>query len=351
MRHLGIAASAAIIALFAAGCGDSNKPADTNGQTGSTNSAKALKIGVVFDRGGLGDKSFNDSAWRGIQRAAEEFGFEPAKVETKHEKDYETNLTAMADQGMDLVIAIGINQTKALEKVAPEYPDIKFAIVDGMVEANNVRSLKFTEHEGSFLVGYLAGLMSKTGKLGFVGGQELDLVTQLQSACEEGARTAHRSTRALPAKHTWRIGSIDQAKAAANILFDGGADIVYHAAGRGGLGVIRAAKERNLYAIGVDSDQDGEAEGNVLTSMIKRVDEAVYSTIKDVKEGNFSSGVREYNLAENGVGISDLKFTKDLIGPDNLAKLEEVKGRIIAGEIKVPQTKAEFETYMASVKK
>lgn len=141
---------------------------------------KTISVGIVFDSGGLGDKSFNDSAWRGIQKAETEFGIKVSKVESKEEKDYETNLAAMADDGNDLVIAVGLNQGKALEKVAPMYPDTKFAIVDGTVEAPNVRMLKFKEEEGSYLVGFLAGKMTKTGKVGFVGGQELDLIKKFE---------------------------------------------------------------------------------------------------------------------------------------------------------------------------
>jgi len=328
-----------------AGC-DNKTPEASTGTTGSatTPNDKPLKVGIVFDRGGLGDKSFNDSAWRGIQRAEKELGITSQKVESKEEKDYETNLTAMADDGMDLVIAVGLNQEKALQKVAPLYPDTKFAIVDGSVAAPNVRMLKFKEEEGSFLVGFLAGKMTKTGKVGFVGGMELDLIKKFQYGFAAGVMAANPEAVILPAKYVGSWDNIDSAKVATNVLFDGGADIVYHAAGRAGLGVIRAAKERNLYAIGVDSDQDGEAEGNVLTSMIKRVDEAVFATISDFKGGKFESGEKMYDLAQNGVGISDLLFTKDKIDPAFLVELDEIKKKIISGDIQVPATEAEYNS-------
>ena len=191
--------------------------------------------------------------------------------------------------------------------------------------------------------------MTKTGKVGFVGGMELDLIKKFQYGFAAGARTANPNVEILPAKYTGDWNNIDTAKAAANVLFDSGADIVYHAAGRAGLGVIRAAKDRDLWAIGVDSDQDSEAPGNVLTSMIKRVDEAVFATIKDVKDGNFSSGAVYYDLTSNGVGVSDLTHTKEEIGEENLAKLEEVKKRIVDGEIQVPVNETEYENYVSTL--
>ncbi len=345
MNRLGWLALGATLIVGLTGCGDTAK----SGTTGSTTSTGGPKVAVVFDQGGRGDKSFNDSAWRGMERAKEELGAEISYVESKNDNDYETNLKAMADRSPDLVIAVGINQEAALKAVAPDYPDIKFAIIDGMVEGDNVRNLKFKEEEGSFLVGYLAGLMSKTGKVGFVGGQELDLIKKFQFGFAAGAKMANPSIEILPAKYTGDWNNIDKAKSAANVLFDSGADVVYHAAGRAGLGVIRAAKEKNLYAIGVDSDQDGEAEGNVLTSMIKKVDEAVFATIKDIKDGNYAAGVASYDLKANGVGISDLTFTKDKIGQANLDKLEEVKSKIVSGEIVPPVDDAGYQSFLAGL--
>jgi basic membrane protein A len=316
------------------------KPAPSNEKT-----AETISVGIVFDSGGLGDQSFNDSAWRGIQKAESELKIKVAKVESKDEKDYETNLAAMADDGHDLVIAVGLNQGKALEKVAPQYPDTKFAIVDGSVTAPNVRMLKFKEEEGSFLVGYIAGKMTKTGKIGFVGGQELDLIKKFQYGFAAGIKEANPAAVLLPAKYTGNWDNVDDAKTAANSLFGSGADIVYHAAGRAGLGVIRAAKDKNLYAIGVDSDQDGIAPGNVLTSMIKNVDEAVFATIKDCLEAKFTAGEIIYGVKEKGVGISALTHTRETIGPEILAELEALKLKITGDELKVPASEAEFASF------
>lgn len=342
------------VLAFTAGCGPSapEKPAEGgSASSGSTNSSgKKYKVGIVFDTGGRGDKSFNDSAWRGLQRAEKELGIEVLAVDSKSEKDYETNLAGAVEQGADMVVAVGINMQSAITKVAPQFPDAKFAIVDADVKLDNVRSLLFTEHEGSFLVGYLAGLMSKTNKLGFIGGQELPLIKKFEVGFIAGAKSANPATEVLPAKYTGSWDDIDKAKLAANQLYGQGADVIYHAAGRAGLGLIRAAKESGKWAIGVDSDQDSIEPGSVLTSMIKRVDEAVFQTVKDLSEDKFSAGSKVYSLASNGVGTSDFTHTKEQIGADNLEKLREVQDKVTKGEIKVPLTQDELTAFLAAVK-
>lgn len=341
------------IALALVGCSGGDKPAETSG-TGTQpapGTGKKLNIGLVFDSGGRGDKSFNDSAYRGLERAAKELGIEPKTVDSARESDYATNLETLAESGCDLIFAIGINMQKALSEVAPKHPDVKFAIVDAPVDSPNVRSLVFKEEEGSFLAGYVAGLMSKSGKIGFVGGQEIDLIKKFQAGYEAGAKTANPAIVVLPAKYTGDWNNVDLGKQNAKTLFGQGADVVYHAAGKCGLGVINAAKEEGKFAIGVDSDQDYLAEGKVLTSMIKRVDESVFQSIKDLQEGKWDTGVKVYDLKSNGVGLSDMTFTKDLIGEANLAKIKEVQDKIVAGEIKVPATMDELTAYLGTLKK
>ncbi|MBS1705080.1 MAG: BMP family ABC transporter substrate-binding protein [Armatimonadetes bacterium] len=350
---LGVAIGS-LMALAMVGCGSSGSSGNSNEPQGATaggpqTEGKKLKIGIVFDRGGLGDKSFNDSAWRGIQKAEQELGVEIRKVETKNEKDYEVNQSTLADAGMDLVIAVGLNQETALRNVAAKFPNVKFAIVDGSVKAPNVRELRFKEEEGSFLVGYLAGLTTKSKKLGFVGGMKLDLILKFQYGYMAGAMYADKTITILPAKFTDNWDDTQKAKAAANVLFADGADIVYHAAGRAGLGVITAAKEVGKLAIGVDSDQDDIAPGSVLTSMIKKVDAAVFATIKDLKDGKYEAGEVRYDLKSDGVGTSEFKNTKALIGEANIAKMEEIKKKIIGGEIKVPATEAEYNDFISKL--
>lgn len=331
-----------VLALALTGCGDSV----SNDKAVADTSAEPLKVGVVFDSGGRGDKSFNDSAWAGIQKAKAEFGIEELSVDSRSAKDFEPNLRAMAEQGVKLVFAVGLMQREALAKVAPEFPETKFVLIDEEVDAPNVRSVKFKEEEGSFLAGYAAALASESGKIGFVGGMELPLIKKFEVGYSAGAKTARPDIVVLPAKYTGSWDDSGQGKVAASVLFKGGADVVYHAAGRAGLGVIAAAKDAGKYAIGVDSDQDYVAEGRVLTSMIKRVDEAVYSTIKDVLDGSFSAGLKIYDLKGGGVGLSPMTYTKDAFGAENLAKVEEMREKIMSGEILVPTTEAELEHYL-----
>lgn len=342
---------AGLLALAIVGCkgGSDTSTATKEGdsKTASSdkpaNTGKKIQIGVVFDSGGKNDKSFNQSAYEGLQRAQKDLGIEFHDVECRSAKDVEPNLTTMAEQNFDLVLAIGINQAKPLENVAAKFPKINFAIVDGMVKAPNVRALLFSENEGSFLAGYLAGLMTKTKKLGFVGGMELPLIKKFEAGYIAGAKTADPSVEVLPAKYTGDWSNVDKGKAAAQLLFGSGADIVYHAAGKAGEGVIAAAKDAGKYAIGVDKDQDDLEQGFVLTSMVKHVDEAVYQTVKDVQDGKFTAGDKIYDLKNKGVGLSEMKFTKDKIGAENLKKVQEISDKIVSGEIKVPATMEELK--------
>jgi basic membrane protein A len=337
----------AVAGLLLIGCDGAKNPEQgtTGGGEKGSPTAKTLKIGVVFDSGGRGDKSFNDSAWAGIERAKKEISLEVADVDSRAPKDYEGNLTALAEKGMDIVFAVGISQEEALKVVAPRFPNVKFVSVDGNVDAANVRNLQFKEEQGSFLAGYLAGLMTKANKLGFVGGFDIPTIRRFEAGYRAGVMTAKPEVEVLPSKFTESWDDVALGKAAANTLFDQGADIVYHAAGRAGLGVIDAAEDKKKLAIGVDSDQDYVAEGFVLTSMIKHVDVGVYQTIKDVSAGTFTPGTKMFTLADGGVGLSDFKYTKQIIGPERMQKIEEVKKKIVDGVIKVPASMDELKGF------
>lgn len=346
----------AIAALLLAGCG-TNTASDTGGTTGkgaeqgttgaSEPTGKKLKIGMVFDTGGLGDKSFNDSAYAGLTKAQTDLGVEVLHVQSASASEYGNNVEQLAGQGCDLVIAVGLGMNEAVDGVAPKFPDVKFAIVDGTTKSPNARGLLFKEEQGSFLAGYLAAKMSKTKKIGFVGGMEIPLIKKFQYGYTAGAYFADKTVEVLPAKYTMNWDSQDKGKASAVSLYGGGADIVYHAAGRAGLGVFKAAQEAGKWAIGVDSDQDEVAKGTVLTSMIKRVDEAVFQTIKDVQESKFTAGDKIYDIAANGVGLSEMKFTKDKVGADILAKLDEVRAKLVDGSLVAPATDEEYKAFLA----
>lgn len=343
--------------LTISGCGKPSESADTNGGSGSSPTGKAgdgepkkkIKVGIVFDSGGIGDKSFNDSANAGLQKAISELGIEAKPIQSKSEADYATNIQALADQDCDLVIAIGINMQAAMQKVAPGAPDTKFAIVDAVVDAPNVRSLLFSEEQGSFLAGFLAGKVSKSNKIGFVGGMKLDLIEKFRCGYEAGAKTANPAIVALAPKYTGDWNNVDVAKASAQVLFGEGADVVYHAAGRAGLGVLDAAKEAGKYGIGVDSDQDDVAPGRVLTSMIKHVDVAVFQTIKDVIDDKFAAGQVVYDLKVGGVDISPMNHTKELMTPAIKAELDKLRAQIVDGTLKVPAKQDELDAYLKTL--
>ncbi|MFY9234496.1 MAG: BMP family ABC transporter substrate-binding protein [Fimbriimonadaceae bacterium] len=335
------------VVIFALGCSGEKRSAEVEPSSGE----KSLTIGIVFDKGGRGDKSFNDSAWRGIERARNELGVAVVSRDSPADKDYASNLSSLAAKNVDLIVGVGINMEKAMIEAANDNPDSRFAIVDGFIDAPNVRSLRFNEEQGSFLAGYLAGLMTKSGKIGFVGGQEIDLIKKFYAGYAAGAKTANPRVEVLRPQYTGSWDDVGKGKLFGAAQYSAGADIVYHAAGRCGLGVFQAAQAAGKYAIGVDSDQDDQAEGLVLTSMIKRVDEAVFQTIKDVKEGKFSAGAVTYDLKANGVGLSEMRFTKDKIGPENLAKIEGMRKKIISGELVVPTDMASLERYVAGLPK
>ena len=293
-----------------------------------------VRVGVVFSIGGLGDESFNDAAYRGMQRAVEDFGIIFDFVEPDDVAEMEDHQRAFVEAGYDLVIAIGFLQESGLEAVAMDYPDAKLAIVDSVVDSPNVASLIFKEHEGSFLVGALAAMMSESGTVGFVGGMEVPVIHNFQVGFEQGVEFVDANVAVL-INYAGAFNDPGRGKELAISQHARGADIVYHAAGGTGMGVFEAAEEMGFYAIGVDSDQDHLAPGHILTSMLKRVDVAVYNVVADLVEGDFTGGVHEFGVADGGVGTTEFTYTIDLIPQQTRDRLEEIKGRIIDGTINV----------------
>lgn len=296
---------------------------------------KPLKVGIVLSIGGLGDKSFNDSAYRGLENAKKDLGIEFKYVEPASPTEDEGYLREYAEAGYDLIIATGFLMKDSCEKVAKDFPNVKFALIDEISTLPNVTSLVFAEDQGSFLVGALAAMMSKTGNIGFVGGMEIPLIQKFQKGYEMGAKYVNKDIKvgSLYTAGSNPFNDPVRGKENALSLIKQGADVVYHAAGGTGIGVIEAAKESKVYAIGVDSNQDGIAQGTVLTSMLKMVDVAVYNTIKDLKDGKFAAGEHRFGIKEGGVGTTEFEFTKDKIGAENLAKLEAIKKDIVDGKI------------------
>jgi basic membrane protein A len=315
------------------------------GVAGCKKQAKA-KIGLVFDVGGLGDKSFNDSAYAGLTKAATDFKVETQYLEpTEGGADREQLLKSLAEQNYPLVIGNGFMFTDSITAVAAQFPKLKFALVDGFVadltETSNIRCLLFTEHEGSFLVGVAAAMKSENGKIGFIGGMSIPLIQKFEAGYIAGARWFNPNIEII----SNYIGSTGDAfknptacKEIALAQYNRGADVIYHASGQSGIGLFEAAVEKQKWAIGVDSDQyllaTAEQQPFILTSMLKRIDVAVYQTIKSQVEGTFKGGYGTFNLAVDGVGYSTANTAA--LTADIVTKLEEAKAKIISGEIVVP---------------
>ncbi|HLK61312.1 MAG TPA: BMP family ABC transporter substrate-binding protein [Chthonomonadaceae bacterium] len=357
---LGLGAALAAVGL--AGCPgppEENKGAETPGSSGApatpgTNggaattdkSGKKIKVALVFDLGGPDDKSFNASANNGLMKAKADLGLSDADVKTvesKNAADYKINMTNFATQNFDLIIAVGFNMANAMKEVAPQFPNVKFAIVDADAPegAANCVGLKFQEEQGSFLAGFLAASMSKTKKIGFVGGMEGPLIGKFEAGYRAGAKTAgFDPDKQVSVTYTGTWDDLSKGKDQANQQFGNGADIIYQAAGKAGLGVIQAAQDKGkgFYAIGVDQDQDYIAPGRVLTSMVKHVDLAVADTIERVQKGTFVSGTKVYSLKDGAIGLSEMKYTKQDIPADVLAKLDKLTKMVADGEV-VPPTK------------
>lgn len=305
-----------------------------------------LKIAMVTDVGGVNDQSFNQSAWEGLQRMEKEFGIKVAYKESKQDADYAPNMETLTDAGFDLIWGIGFLMGDAIKATAQINPDQKYAIIDfayGPETPKNVTGVVFQEEQPSFLVGYIAGKMTKTNKIGFVGGIKFPLIERFEYGYMAGAKMANPKCEVL-SQYAESFTDAAKGKAIANNMYQQGADIVFHASGGVGDGVIEAAKEKGKWAIGVDKDQNFLAPDNVLTSAMKRVDNAIYDVGRKLKDGQWNGGETEvYNLSNDGVGIAPT--SPKHVPADILAEVDQLVARIKKGEFKVPSTKAEFDAF------
>jgi basic membrane protein A len=335
--------------MAAAACGGSSTPSDSTATSGASSASSAApsgaKVGLAYDIGGRGDQSFNDAAAAGLEKAESELKLPKPKEleatpgETGAQK--EERLRLLAQSGYDPVIAVGFAYSDAIKKVAGEFPDTKFAIVDDPAAGPNITNLVFAENEGSFLVGAAAAMKTKKDHIGFVGGVQVPLIKKFEVGYVRGAQAVKPDIK-IDIKYLSQPpdygGFNDPAKGktAAEGMFDSGADIVYHAAGGSGGGVFEAAKAANAHAIGVDSDQaltaDPSVRGIIMTSMLKKVDVAVFDFLKSYADGAVKAGPRTYDLKAGGVDFSTTGGQVD----DIKNKLDEYKQKIISGEIKVP---------------
>jgi basic membrane protein A len=288
---------------------------------------------IVYDMGGKFDKSFNEAAYRGMEQWKKETGKSYLDFEVSNESQREQAIRRMAERGASPIIGIGFGQASSIEKVAKEFPKLQFAIIDMVVKQPNVQSVVFKENEGSFLVGAMAAMASKTGKVGFVGGMDIPLIRKFQCGYEQGAKFANPKAEVF-GNMTGTTGAAwnDPARGGelAKSQFAKGADVVFAAAGGTGMGVYQAAKDAGKLAIGVDSNQNHLQPGTMLTSMLKRVDVAVYNVSK-----NHKPGVSVLGLKEDGVGYAMDANNEKLVTADMKKKVEAAKADIISGKIKV----------------
>jgi basic membrane protein A len=310
-----------------------------------------LRVGIVFDIGGKDDRSFNAAAWEGVKRAAKDFPIVLRDVEPGNPTSIEPAMRAFAERGYDLIIGVGFAQAPIMDVVAKDYPNIQFAIIDGASNLPNVASLVFKEHEGSYLVGMIAARTSKTGVLGFIGGMDIPLIHKFETGYEEGAKAVNPNVRVIDnyvgvSDSAWNNPGKGKELALAQI--GKGADVIFTAAGNSGLGAFDAVEQAGKdasgratkFVIGVDSNQNMVKPGFVLTSMVKRVDNAVYQIVSDVVNKQFKGGFHVYGLESDGVAYAMDDYNKMLIPQDIIQQAEEAKRQIIGGQIKVTDAMA-----------
>ncbi|HEV7903317.1 MAG TPA: BMP family ABC transporter substrate-binding protein [Pyrinomonadaceae bacterium] len=344
-----------LVALVCSSCATKANDADDRSR---------VRVGIVFDIGGKDDRSFNAAAFEGVKRAERELGIVLRDVEPGNPTSIEPAMRAFAERGYDLVIGVGFAQAPIMEVVAKDYPNINFALIDGVVEkkdeqgkpipgqfADNVASLVFREHEGSYLVGMIAARTSKTGTLGFLGGMDIGLIHRFAKGYEEGAKSVNPNIRVIPnyvgvTDGAWNNPGKGKELALAQI--GKGADVIFTAAGNSGLGAFDAVEQAGKdaqgrathFVIGVDSNQNMVKPGFVLTSMVKRVDNAVYDIVNDVKNKQFKGGIHVFGLDKDGVAFSLDSFNRALIDPSILQEVEAARQKIIRGEIQVTDAMA-----------
>ncbi|HSJ38434.1 MAG TPA: BMP family protein [Planococcus sp. (in: firmicutes)] len=355
-RKFGLGLSLMLAAGMLAACGsDDDASTDTTtgdgGEGEATEETSDFSTAMVTDVGGVDDKSFNQSAWEGLVKFGEDNGLEKGDggydyAQSQSDADYNTNLNNMIRRDFDVVFGIGFLMEGAVTEIAGQQPDAQIAIIDAVVDADNVASVLFKEQEGAFLAGVAAALMTETGKIGFVGGMEIPVIERFEAGFLAGVEAANPDVE-VDVQYTGAFDKAELGKTTANRMYQAGADIIFHAAGGTGNGVFTEAKERKeedpdayVWVIGVDSDQYDEGQvgdANItLTSVLKRVDNAVYNISEQAMNGEFPGGETVvYGLSDDGIGLAD---SRGAIPEDIMAQIEDFKQQIIDGEITVPET-------------
>jgi basic membrane protein A len=321
-------------------------------QAEAPQAGEGLDVGVVFDVGGRGDKSFNDGAYVGAERAIRDLGARVRFIEPGEGTDREAGLRLLAAEGMDLVIGVGFIFSDDLTQLSAEYPNVLFAGIDYAPPVDstgaviqppaNLAGLRFREEEGSFLVGAIAALVGNSKRLGFIGGMDFPLIHKFEAGFKAGVNAVCSDCTVVAqyagvTPEAFRNPGRGQELALSQ--YQSGVNVIFHASGSTGLGVFEAARRRGKLAIGVDSDQQAEAPGFILTSMVKRVDEAVFGAIKDVKDGTFKGGIYQLGLAESGVDYVYDEHNRSLIPDSVRTRVEALRAEIVAKRITVPFTR------------
>lgn len=302
-------------------------------------SETGFRVGIVFNEGGKDDMSFNANAWKGAVRARDELNFTLKNVEPGDVSMIEPAVRILAEQGFDLIVGVGIGTKDAIDKISLDFPATHFVLVDSDVERHNVASLLFEEHEGAFLVGMIAGSVSKTGIISFVGGMKIPLIIRTFRAFKAGAEYVNPDITVLESyagvtASAWSDPNKGKEFALAQIAE--GSDIIFQAAGATGMGVFDAAVEKNVLAIGSDTNQNPLMPGHILTSMLKNVNIAVYTMIKESFLNTFQPGIHHFGLSNNGMGYSIDEHNRNLIPPEVIQRVEQAREAIIAGTLVVP---------------
>lgn len=330
-KLLSLGMAVVVSSVMLVGCGNGSSKEETS---------KTIKVGMVADVGGINDESFNQSAWEGLQKAEKDLGIEIKVIESKQASEYITNLESLIDQDMDLIIGVGNTMKDDIKKEAENYPDQNFAIVDETYDEipSNVSPILFRENEATYLAGLIAGKMTKTNSIGFIGGMKNPVISRFEYGFKAGIKEANKDAD-VKIQYAGTFGDAAKGKSIANQMYNSGVDIILPAAGGTGLGAIESAKEQSKFAIGVDRDQSSLAPESMLTSALKKVNVGVYDTVKELVDGNLKGGTEKvYGLKEDGVGIVESK----LIPQDVIDYVNAMKEKIVKGEIKVPANEKEF---------
>lgn len=310
------------------GCSDTPQPKPK---------AKKLRIGLMITPKGLNDKGFNDLAYSGLKSAASRYGVETVIIEPSTMKDPETSLRFFAEQTFDSIIAVGVAFSGAIKNISKEHPQLKFFVIDSSIEEGNIRGVSFREDEGSYLCGFLAGTLSKSHKVGFVGGVRNEVILRFYEGFRNGVQSVGSDVVVIEKYIAEDFSGFNRAELGKEIaldLYKNGCDVIYHAAGASGLGVISAAVEAKKFVIGVDMDQDSLAPGLVLTSMLKKVDRVVEDLVKNLVEGKDAGDVkRSYGINDGAIDLTDFQFSNQIVGLDTIKKIGELKKGIAEGKL------------------